>query len=235
MRGPGRKRGTWRCKHCRSPHPQFPQTLPLPGSRRPPAPRSQPPGRPAWLRGPGLGGGVGAVQGPGGPRPGGGPRRSGVAVVLGGNVRCWPRRPPRVPSRAAGPAPAHPLGRSDVEKCPWRPGSLSGPGRWRGVGGGGGPGPSPPSPTPERGAPGRAPAGGGVRAGRGRGKRQLRFQRVGPRASSRCRRTGRCEAWKLLLEGRNRSDSVHSDRVGPGTLGWTWRLDWIRPRRVRPH
>lgn len=83
----------------------------------------------------------------------------------------------------------------------------------RGVGGGGGPGPSPPSPTPERGAPGRAPAGGGVRAGRGRGKRQLRFQRVGPPASSRCRRTGRCEAWKPLLEGRNLSDSVHS--LGP--------------------
>lgn len=99
----------------------------------------------------------------------------------------------------------------------WR-NALGGPARSRGpgAGGGGGPGASPPSPTPERGAPGRAPAGGGVRAGRGRGKRQLRFRRVGPRASSRCRRTGRCEAWKPLLEGRNRSDSVHSGRWVPG-------------------
>ena len=142
------------------------------------------------------------------------------------------------PSRGAGPAPGHPLGRSDVEKCPWRPGSLSGPGCGLGVGGGGGPGPSPP-PLPRRGgppgAPGLVPAGGGDRAGRGRGKRQLRFQRVCPSASSRCRRTGRCEAWKPVLEGRNRSDSMHSDSVGPGTLGWTWRLDWIRPLRVPSH
>lgn len=240
MRGPGRKRGTWRCKHGRSPHPQFLRTLPLPGSCRPPAPRSPPPGRPARPRGPGLGGGVGAVQGPGGPRPGGGPRGSGVAVVRGGGGMCAAGRVALLasPSRGAGPAPGHPLGRSDVEKCPWRPGSLSGPGCGLGVGGGGGPGPSPP-PLPRRGGPPGAPrlvpAGGGDRAGRGRGKRQLRFQRVCPSASSRCRRTGRCEAWKPVLEGRNRSDSMHSDSVGPGTLGWTWKLDWIRPLRVPSH
>lgn len=119
------------------------------------------------------------------------------------------------PSRAAGPAPAHPLGRSDVEKCPWRPGSFSGPGCGLGVGSGGGPCPSPP-PLPRRGAPGRAPArpgpaGGGDRAGRGRGKRQLRFQRVAPRASSRCRRTGRCEAWK--------SHSGREESIGQLALG----------------
>lgn len=126
----------------------------------------------------------------------------------------------------------------------WR-NALGGPARSRGPGAGYGwaavealvP---PHPPYPGEGAPGRAPArpgpaGGGDRAGRGRGKRQLRFQRVAPRASSRCRRTGRCEAWKSVLEGRNRSDSLHSDSVGPGTLGWTWKLDWIRPRRVPSH
>lgn len=47
----------------------------------------------------------------------------------------------------------------------------------------------PPHPYPGEGAPGAppgsspGPAGGGDRAGRGRGKRQLRFQRVAPRAS----------------------------------------------------
>lgn len=58
------------------------------------------------------------------------------------------------PSRAAGPAPAHPLGRSDVEKCPWRPGSFSGPGCGLWVGSGGGPCPSAPPPHPGEGPPG---------------------------------------------------------------------------------
>ena len=118
------------------------------------------------------------------------------------------------PSRGAGPAPAHPLGRSDVEKCPWRPGSLSEPVCGPGVGGGGGPGPSPP-PLPRRGGPPGAPrlvpAGGGDRAGRGRGKRQLRFQRVGPRASSRCRRTGKVRS----LEARSgREESIGQHALG---------------------
>ena len=233
MRGPGRKRGTWRCKHGAPPTPSSPERGPFRGRaglpRRARSLRGALPGSAARV----SGGGVGAVQGPGGPRPeaalaGREPRWSGAGGECALLAASPSSRPPPEPQ-----APRRPIPREEVM---WR-NALGGPARSRGpgAGGGGGPGPSPPAPTPERGAPGRAPARGGVRAGRGRGKRQLRFQRLGPRASSRCRRTGRCEAWKPLLEGRNRSDSVHSGRVGPGTLGWTWRLDWIRPGRVRSH
>lgn len=201
MRGPGRKRGTWQCKHC-------PPTLPLPGSRGPPAPRSQPLGRPARPRGPGRGG-----AGTWGPRPGGGPRRSRFAVVGVGRVwGCRPLRPLRVPLplrrlRAAGPAAAHSQG-----QVMWRNalgglvGSLgpgAGGGRWR-----------PRSPRPSelavklwggRGAPGapRLVPGrqGGLEEGVTASSTSSAFA---PRGAE-----GKVRAWKPLGR-RNQSDYVHS-------------------------
>ena len=130
MRGPGRKRGTWRCKHG------------------PPPPRctfrgrAGLPRRARSTRG-ALPAGRGCVcAGAWGPRPGGGPRRPGVAVVgVGGwDVGLPAAAPSSLPStpgasRAAGPAPAHSRGEVMWGNALGGPAPSQGPGagggRWR--------------------------------------------------------------------------------------------------------
>lgn len=225
MRGPGRKRGTWRCKHGP------PTTLHLPGSRRPPASCWQRPGCPAQRTRVRVCRGLGAAArrrpSPAGSRGGraGGCGAAGRCALLASlSPRGLPSRRPR-----AGPFP----GRSDVEKCPRRPGSLSGPRRGRGavkarvplgegavkLRGGEGLGRATASPGPG----GRRRRQGGVEEG---ATASSTSSASVPRVSSRCRWRGKCEPSTLLEEG---IDGTACTRVWiPGLRALAWSLDWIQ-------